>query len=131
MKYYYKLGDDLTVDFIPYTGESNYSGISVTKLTDSKHSTYIGGEITVIGYRLNTRQPFKKAKYNETYTLQTNKGMFVASKTYNDSGTGIDTTVPVVNYMIYNGTGIFKGKTRMNIKFHNNTIPKTRTITVS
>jgi len=57
--------------------------------------------------------------------------MFVASKTYNDPGTEVDTTVPFVNYMIYNGTGIFKGKTNMNIEFHNNTTPKTRTITIS
>lgn len=120
MQYYYKLDQVNQVDFIPYVGnDSHYSGISMTRLTDDNYN-YSDGQITFVGYRLKAAAPFKNAKYNETITLQTKHGMLVASQTYDDSGTGFETTLDFVDYVIHTGTGRFKCKNKIRILFNNN-----------
>jgi hypothetical protein len=78
-----------------------------------------------------SNNPFTVALYNETATLQTKHGMLVASTTYEDSGSGFDTTVNSVKYMIHNGTGAFEGKKWMTIYFFNNQPYKQRRIVIS
>jgi len=130
MKYYYTLKNVNTVDFIPYVKDSNYSGISMTKLTGPRYKQYTNGQITFVGYRLKAKKPFNVAKYNETATLQTKDGMVVASLTYDDKGDGFATTVDSLDYMIHNGTESFAGKKIMRITFDNKSIPKKRMIEI-
>lgn len=130
MKYYYSLAEVNTVDFIPYTNNSTYSGISMTRLMDRTYTKYKNGQISFVGYRLNALAPFSSPKYHETITLQTPHGMLVASQVYNDPGNGFETTIDSLNYMIHNGTGSFIGKKWLKINFYNNITPKKRIITI-
>jgi len=130
MPYYYSLDEVNTVDFIPYTNNSNYSGISMTRLRNKNYAKYVNGQITFVGFRLNALAPFKMAKYNETITLQTKNGMVVASQTYNDSGDSFETTLNFVEYMVHNATGIFRGKKWLRIDFFKKFGKKLRRITL-
>jgi hypothetical protein len=130
MPYYYSLDQVNTVDFMAYTNNSPYSGISMTKLMDKTYNRYTDGKITFVGYRLMPSALFTKAQYNETITLQTNNSMVVASQTYEDSGNSFETTVNFVDYMIHNATGIFKGKKWLRINFFKRFGRKLRIITL-
>jgi hypothetical protein len=131
MKYYYDLENVSTLNFIPYINNGVYSGVSMTKLKNKKNNQYNGNQITFVGYRLIQHYPFNTAKYNETITLQVYNGMLVASQIYDDSGSGFDTTVSFVKYMIHNGSGIFNGKKWLKITFDNTSNPKKRVIEIN
>lgn len=127
---FYDLSKVNTVTFIPYINPSApYSGISITRLrTDNTFKKFLGNsKLTFVGYRIPAQQLFKHAQYNETITLQTSVGMLTATTTYTDSGDGFNTTVDKVQYMILNGTGIYKKSTMLTIHF-NNTLKRRRIV---
>ena len=128
MRYYYDLESfpEMTLS----ASDNNYAGFSVIKLRDPLTNDYTQDTISFVGHRVSAVAPFTSGQYNEVVTLQTPKGMLVASTTYADGGAGVATSVPRVVYMIHNGNGVFINKTKLIIIYYNSTNPKKRVIIV-
>lgn len=128
---YYTVNTVEQLDFIPYTTGSDYSGITITHMTDRNFEIDLSTLITFVGYRIkNTNGNVATPLYNETITLENNNGMLSAVATYSDdNGTGFQTIKEFQTYMVLNGTDKYAYAKTITIYFNN--ITGTRRIEVN
>lgn len=130
---YYTINTTEQLTFIPITqGNSPYSGITTTHMTDGKYQIDPSTLITFVGYRIVPQRPLSKIVvplYNETITLENDNGMLSAVATYEDGGDSFETTTNFQTYMVLNGTGKYAYAKTITIYF--NKIARTRIIHVN
>lgn len=125
---YYTLASPNTVAFSPYLApESPYSGITVLHMSNNQYQTDPTKKLTCTGYRLTVSGSiFPSPQYNETYSIESPVGTLVATSTYDDSGTGLPTTVPSVRFQVLSGLDHYAYATSILISYNNSVTPGTR-----
>jgi len=116
---YYTTNNTEQVGFIPYTQNNRYSGITITRMTDSSFNLLNNYLITFVGYRIPAGSNLLTAQYNETVTINTPVGNIVAAATYSDSGTEFISTIDFQRYLVLNGDGIYVNSSHIIIYFDN------------
>jgi len=133
---YYSLGNFVDLEFIPYINSTNpiFSGVTVSRMTDSAYAVDSKTNIAFVGYRIavpvDGSKGFATNQYNETITVQNVHGAFSAVATYDDAGTGFATEKDNQTYLILNGIGKYAYAKFMTIYFNNAVVPKTRRVEV-
>ena len=108
------------LNFIPYIGSTSpFSGISITPLTDPSYTPIPHTSVTFVGYRVPNTTIMSTPIYNETVTIVLNQSTLTASASYEDTGSGFETTLPSQEYTVTGATGLFKAINKMIIKFDN------------
>jgi len=130
---YYTVNTKEQLDFKPYTIDSDYSGITITHMTNRNYQIDQSSLITFVGYRIkNDNKEISKIEtpfYNETITIQNNNGMLSAVATYTDKGNSFVTEKNFQTYMVLNGTDKYAYAKTITIYFNN--IAGTRIIYVN
>jgi hypothetical protein len=140
MTLYYRLSTEPVHDISSNSSNTNfvtdpsintYRGISNRYMTNSDFTTYNTNILTFIGYRTPSNElliPEMRVPdmYNETISINIEPyqdNFIQATANYIDTGTGLATTNPFIDYKVSIATGIFNGFTNMRINFYNNGNP--------
>jgi hypothetical protein len=111
--------------------ENQYAGISNFFMTDASYNANTD-VMSFVGYRTKSKEipggfsifPI----YNETLNIQTKNGIVSAVAVYADVGSGLQTTVPLVQYAVTSAQGEFVGAQIVQINFNN--VNKTRIVQI-
>jgi len=117
---YYTVNNTEQLSFTYTVGNSPYSGITTTYMTNKKYEIDSSTLITFIGYRIvPVNGNISTSLYNETITLQNRNGMLSAVATYTDSGDSFATNKISQTYMVLNGTDKYAYAKTITIFFNN------------
>jgi hypothetical protein len=111
--------------------ENQYAGISNFFMTDANYKAN-KDVMSFVGYRTAAKvvpEGFSIYPiYNETLNIQTPTGIVSAVAVYADVGTGLETSVPSVEYAVTSAQGEFVGAQIVTIFFNN--VDKTRKVEI-
>jgi len=119
---YYTVNTTEQLSFIYTIGNSPYSGITTTHMTNSNYEIDTSTLITFVGYRIvptNVSSKITDPQYNETITIQNNNGILSAVATYSDTGNSFVTQKVSQTYMVLNGTDKYAYAKTITIYFDN------------
>ena len=111
--------------------ENQYAAVSSFFMTDASYNAN-KDVLSAVGYRTAAKEipggfsifPI----YNETINIQTKNGIVSAVAVYADVGSGLQTTVPSVQYAVTSAQGEFVGAQIVTIYFNN--VNKTRIVQI-
>lgn len=123
-----KIGEDTYIDNsekINYLtdGTDNFRGANVYRMTNRKYEPLNNTKILFDGYRIKPKNQYSgidQAQYYEKLLIQTPSGEIEASTLYDDGGTGFETTIPFVDYLVNHATNKYIDVKRVRIIFDNN-----------
>ena len=111
----------------PVGGKGFFSG---RRLTDSKFDQHFDDQYYILFEGVRIPNPTPKSNYpnhlgvpiyKEDVNIVTPQGTMHASQVYPDSGSGSDTSVPFVEFIVTSGTGIYENAGTILFEYNNNT----------
>ena len=111
------------LDYIPFVPSGVFSGISISHMSNSAFERDTDTKISFFGNRVPNTNVLNSGillpQFKETIAIQVPGGTVSGETTYDDPGSGFETTVPEVTYSATGGTGAFQGASTIQVIFDN------------